>query len=113
VRGAQHASDCDAVSEEAGVRTPRSCDGFASGATHTGAQSMPAPFQGHPLSHFQGKRRKCMVFRDRTKWFRGCGRAICGTPGDKVCYPWQVRAVVAGNLEGGAVQWPRGKQARV
>jgi hypothetical protein len=65
---------------------------------------MPVPFQGHPLTHMQGKHRKCMVCGDRTKWLCGCGRVIFGMQGDKVCYPWHLHAVIAGNLEEGTEQ---------
>jgi hypothetical protein len=102
----QCALEDGAVREKAGVRTHCSGDGVA-----LGEQSMPAPFQGHALSHVQGKHRKCMVRGDRTKWFCGCGRAICGTPGNKICYPWHLNDIMSRNLEEGAVQWPRGKKA--
>jgi hypothetical protein len=72
----QCALEDGAVREEAGVHTWRSGDGVASGATHTGDSSTPAPFQDHTLSHVQGKHRKCMVSGDRTKWFCGCGQTI-------------------------------------
>jgi hypothetical protein len=66
--------DAGAVSEEAGVLTLCSCDGVASGAMH-----------------IQGKHRKSILCDfHKTKRFCGCGRTVCGTPGNEACYPWHM-----------------------
>jgi hypothetical protein len=94
----QCALEDGAVSAEARVCTRRGGDGMASGATHTGEQSVPASFQGHARTHVQGKHHKCMACGDRTKWFCGCGRAICGTQWNKTCYPWHMQGIISGIL---------------
>jgi hypothetical protein len=105
--------DCAVSEEEAEVQTSHITRSVASGGTGTGTQTMPARFQGHALTRHQDKHRKCMVCGNRAKWFCAGGRAISGTPGDRMCYAWHLDAVMNGNLEEGALQWQCGKRGRV
>jgi hypothetical protein len=110
----QWGQDDDTVNEEAGVHTRSSAGSVASGASaERSGQSMPATFHGHALAHKQDKHRLCMVCATRTKWFCECGRAICGTPGNRTCWAWHLDEVLAGTVEEGDVQWQQGKRARV